>query len=172
MSNDAIRPAGDEASEPQRSTRNPVHTEAAPRAAGVQAASKFIGRVSQLDGHAIRSVVQAWHQLMRDESNAWFAAEQATAQAVPAAGRTAEQEVLLGHLADSVLRGVWYRNARPHQTLATPETRVGATEASAQYVSSVAMLALLVRDYITPADFAVLYRPFARLIPDEDLGPE
>ncbi len=139
--------------------------------AGPQAASKFVGRLSRLDVAAVRRVVDLWHQVMRSESDAWFAAEEAAAHAVLVAGRTAEQEVLLGYLADCVLRGVWYRDAHG-QPPGTPEARVGATEASAQYVGTIAMLALLVRDHLGAAEFALLYRPFATLIPLEELGRE
>lgn len=136
------------------------------------AASQFVGRVSQLDIGAIRTAVQAWRQAMRAESDTWFAAEQAAGRAVLAAGRTAEQEVLLDRIAECVLRGVWYRGGARGESPRTPEERVGATEASAQYVSTVAMLALLVRDRLPAAQFAVLYRPFATLISVADLRGE
>ncbi len=53
-----------------------------------------------------------------------------------------------------------------------PELHVRATEASGQYLGTLAMLALLVRDHLEPATFARLYRPFAPHIPVAELGRE
>lgn len=133
------------------------------------AASKFIGRLAQLDLAAVSAAVRSWHEIMRAESDAWFAAERATAHAVSSAGRRAEQEILLGHVAECFRRAVWYRRTQPQ---APPEVRVGSTEASAQYLATVAMVALLVRDCLDPYGFELLYRPFARHIPVEELARE
>jgi hypothetical protein len=168
MTSHIARPSGDEAPEPRHGPSREIDAALRPHPAGVQAASKFVGRVSQLDAAAVRAAVHAWREAMRAESDAWFAAERAVADAVVTAGRTAEQEVLLGHLADAVLRSVWYRCGIGQ----TPEARVGATEASGQYIGSIAMLALLVRDHLGAAEFALLYRPFARVIPIDELGRE
>ena len=167
MTIDTTRSSGDEAPQPRRSGPQLEGAITGPHAVGVQAASKFIGRVSQLDIGAVKTVVETWHQLMRAESDAWFAAEMAAARAVRESDRAAEQEVLLGHMADCVLNRVWYRPGG-----GAPEEHVGATEASGQYVASVAMLALLVRDFLAPRDFALLYAPFARFIPLEAVGRE
>lgn len=168
MTSDVTRSSGTDAPEPRRETSREVGAVTEPHAAGVRAASKFVGRVSQLDAAAVRAAVHAWRDVMRTESEAWFAAERAAAHAVLSAGRTAEQEILLGHLADAVLRTVWYRAGAGH----TPEARVGATEASGQYIGSIAVVALLVRDHLTAPDFALLYRPFAAVIRLDELGPE
>jgi hypothetical protein len=138
----------------------------------VGVAWEFVGRVSELDADAVRAAVQAWHQVMRAESDAWFAAERAAGHAVLAAGRAPEQEVLLDRLAECVLRRVWYRDGGGGLPPGTPERRVGATEASGQYVATVAMLGLLVRDHLGAAEFELLYGPFAALIPLAELGRE
>jgi hypothetical protein len=139
--------------------------------ASMLAASKFVGRVSQLDAAALQAVVTAWHDAMRADSDAWFAAERATAYAVAASGRQAEQEFLIRHISDRFLRRVWYRGSGNH-TPRTPEVRVGASEASGQYVATVAMLALLVSDQMAEAELAVLYRPFTDVVPRKDLERE
>lgn len=168
MTSDITRPTGDEAPQTRRTPSREIATGSAVRPGGVQAASKFVGRVSQLDAAAIRAAVQAWRDVMRSESEGWFAAERAAGNAVLAAGRSAEQQVLLGHLSDAVLRTVWYRGGVGQ----TPEARVGATEASGQYIASIAMLALLVRAHLEAGDFELLYRPFADVVPVEELGRE
>jgi hypothetical protein len=146
--------------------RRPNSTEVA----GARAAAKFVGRASQLSVGDIRAAVQSWHGTMRARSDPWFAAERAAAHAVLVSGRTTDQEVLLGHIADG-FRRLWYRGARGEPPT-TPESRIDATEASGQYVSTVAMIAVLVRDRIGAAEFALLYEPFASLIPVDELARE
>jgi len=171
MTDDPMRPSGGELPQGRQPTGRTTRPASAARPHGAGAASKFVGRVSQLDADAVRAVVENWRDIMRRSSEEWFAAEEAAANAVGPAGVIAEQEILLGHLAESVLRGVWYRGGtrEPSETL---ERHVRATEASAQYVASVAMVALLVGDRLPADQFTVLYRPFARLIALEDLGRE
>ncbi len=140
---------------------------------GSPAALRFVGRLAQLELAAVRAAVGAWRETMRDESAAWFAAEEAVARAVVASGRHHEQRPLLIHLADAFANHVWYR-ARRHLPpgAPAPELRVRATEASGQYLGTLAMLALLVRDRLEPATFARLYRPFAPHVPVAELGRE
>jgi hypothetical protein len=137
-----------------------------PAVHGREAARRFVGRLAQLDPDAVSAGVRAWRESMREESGAWFAAEEAVAHAVVASGRHDEQRPLLMYVAESFAYRVWY-GGRARLTLgeSAPEIRVGATEASGQYLATLAMLALLVRDHLEPATFEILYRPFAALIP-------
>ncbi len=153
--------------------RDDLPPAAAPAAAGRVAASKFVGRVAQLDPGAVRAMVGTWRETMRAESAAWFAAEEAVAHALVASGRHHEQGPLLMYIAEAFAYHVWY-GGRAHLTLGAPapEQRVRATEASGQYLGTLAMLALLVRDHLEPATFEVLYRPFAMLAPDAELARE
>jgi hypothetical protein len=112
--------------------------------------------------------VAAWHQVIREDAGAWFAAEAAVASAVATSGRRDAQAGLLVQVAEAFAYGVWY-GAGAASTDAAPETRVGATEASGQYLATVAMLALLVRDHLDPRTFEVLYRPLAAPIPLHEL---
>jgi hypothetical protein len=130
--------------------------------AGAMAAAKFLGRIAQLELGELGVAVQAWHQAA---GAAWFAAEDEVAQAITAAARDAEQEVLLEQIAHLFRSVKWFT---PEQ----PGARIHASEPSGQYVCTIAMLALLVRDRIAPADFTLLYRPFATLIPTEELDRE
>jgi hypothetical protein len=136
----------------------------------VRAAAKFVGRVAQLDIAAIRAAVATWRAIMRAESDTWFMAEAAAGRAVLATGRSAPQERLLGEVAMAVLHGVWYRRGLLGEE--PPETRVDATEASGQYVASVALVAVLVSDELEAAQFELLYLPFALTIPVEELERE
>ena len=148
----------------------------APVASGPGAARRFVGRVAQLDHGAVHDAVAAWRASMRDDAAAWFAAEEAVARAVVTSGRHHEQRVLLVPLAEAFAYGVWYDGPRGRLQRtpgeAAPELRVHATEASGQYAATLAMLALLVRDYLAPATFALLYGPFAPHIPVAELGRE
>jgi hypothetical protein len=138
-----------------------------------RAALRFIGRLAQLDHAAVHATIETWREAMRTDSRAWFAAEEAVARAVVASGRQVEQRPLLGHVADAFAYRVWYRDASSYGPgLLAPEVRIQGTEASGQYVGTLAMLALLVRDQVDPAAFELLYRPFAALIPVAELGRE
>ena len=140
---------------------------------GMGASLKFVGRVAQLDLDAVSEVIASWRQTMRHDSSAWFAAEEAVARAVVLSGRRAEQQPLLMHVADAFSRIVWYgggRGARAREQ--APELRVQASEASGQYLATLAMLALLVRDQLEPSTFALLYEPFAPFVPLDELAPE
>jgi hypothetical protein len=144
---------------------------AQPAPGGPPAAAKFVGRVSRLDLAGVRALAEAWQQLMRIGSDAWFAAERSVARAVWTSGRLADQDVMLEQMGECFRTAVWYR--RPSGVpLGPAEARVGTTEATAQYVATTAMLALLVRDHVDSAEFAILYRPFATLIPDAELERE
>ena len=175
MHRDAPHSAGEESLDPVRpNPRTVIETSQAnaERArAALLAATKFVGRVSLIDADTLRTVVATWHDVMRTESETWFAAERATAEAIVAAERTGEQGELISELSDHFLRRVWYR-AAPGHAPRTPERRVGATEASGQYVATLAMLALLVRDHIAAREFDVLYSPFVQIIRAEELARE
>jgi hypothetical protein len=148
-----------------------------PSAVGRNAARRFVGRLAQLDPEAVYTSVQTWREAMREELGAWFAAEETVGRAVVASGRHEEQRPLLMHVAEAFAYGVWYGagyGGRARLTLGehAPELRVRATEASGQYLATLAMLALLVRDHLEPAEFEILYRPFAALIPADELVRE
>jgi len=132
---------------------------------GVVVAAKFLGRLAQLDLTALGGAIREWHHAVVTGGDSWFAAESAVARAIAAGGRYAEQEALLGHIAQLFRQAPWFKPQMPG-------ARVGATEPSGQYVATTAMLALLVRDQIEPHELELLYRPFATLIPIEELELE
>ena len=148
-------------------TRTARTARAARTLEGVHAAAGFVGRVSELDLPRVRAVIASWHEAVARDPDGWFAAEAAVADAVAGSGRRAEQRVLLMEMADAFCHAVWYRRAA---RAAAAERFVHATEPSGQYVATLAMLALLVRDLLDPGDFATVYAPFAAVIPAGDLG--
>jgi hypothetical protein len=88
---------------------------------------------------------------------------------VVAAGRRGEPRRLLIDVAGAFACGVWCGAGRARPA---PRTRVQATEASGQYLATLAILALLVRDHLEPTVFELLYAPVASLIPPTDLARE
>jgi hypothetical protein len=128
-------------------------------------AGKFIGRFSQLALADLRVPIERWRRTVSLASSQWFGAESALSDAMLATGRHAEQEILLEQLLLAMRRAGWMRRSEALEV-------VGASEASVQYTASLAVLALLVRDRLGAREFALLYSPFAPLIPLEELGPE
>lgn len=128
----------------------------------MSAASKFVGRFAQLDITSLGASIHAW-QHSADEQ--WFEAEAQVAKAIGDTRRYSEQEILLSNIAEVFRRASWFRGAEPGAS-------IGASDASAQYVGTLAMLALLVRDRLRPEQLELLYRPFAHSIPISELGPE
>jgi hypothetical protein len=141
------------------------------RHGGPDVARRFVGRVALLDLGAVRAIADSWHRSMREGSDAWFAAEEAVGQAVIMSGRHGQQRPLLMAVADVFANSVWYGPAA-RSGGAPPERRVGATEATGQYLTTLAMLALLVRDHLEPPTFELLYQPFAVPIPPAELTAE
>jgi hypothetical protein len=135
------------------------------------AAAKFVGRVAQVDVAGIREVVDTWHGTMRDGADAWFAAEHAVARAVLDASRSGEQAAFVEHLTEAFRRAAWSRSTG-RLPRGAPEPRDGTTEATGQYLATVAMLALLARDHLDPRAFELLYLPFASRIPASELERE
>lgn len=133
--------------------------------AGLAMAGKFVGRFSQLALADLRAPIERWRRAVSLASTQWFAAESAVATAMRATGRHAEQEILLEQLLLAMRHAGWMRRSDALEV-------VGASEASLQYTATLALLALLLRDRLTAREFALLYSPFASLIPPEELGPE
>jgi hypothetical protein len=131
----------------------------------VPSPAKFLGRLSQLDLDALGNAVHAWRSAVAASSDAWFAAEESVARAITSGRHHDEQEVLLRHITDLFRRGPWFKPD-------APGARIGAVEASGQYVATTAMLAVLVYPEIEAREFELLYHPFARLVPVSELGRE
>ena len=138
---------------------------AALRACGLIPASKFIGRLALLDLDQLGEAIQRWHRTAAEHGDAWFVAEAAVADGVERTRRHTEQSVLLRHMGNLFLSKSWF-------TAAAPGARIRAAEPAGQYVATLAMLAILVRDGITPAQFDLVYHPFHAIIPLAELVGE
>jgi hypothetical protein len=121
----------------------------------------LIDRVARLDRRAACAVVVAWRDVMRTESGAWLGAEMEIERAMKGVIRPGERQSLLRSLADALASAPWY----PALALRTEEAL--APESSIEYLATLAVLALLVRDDLEPAAFEVLSRPFASHLPPE-----
>ena len=130
--------------------------------AGLIPASKFLGRLSLLDIESLGEAIHLWHRTATESGDEWFSAEASIADAVHASRRYTEQDVLLRHMSTLFLESSWFTSAQPG-------VRIRASEPSAQYVATIAMLAVLVRDRLTITAFELLYRPFSKLIPVDTL---
>ena len=118
-----------------------------------------------LDFGALGVVVAAWRELMNVAGDDWLAAEHAMNDAIVASGRVAEHDALIEQLGSSFRR----------PTGIAPAAAVGpaaARAASAEYVTSVALGAVLVRDRLSREQFASLYAAVAAVIPVESLVRE
>ena len=131
-----------------------------------RSASLFLERLERLGRAAVDRAVHAWRAAITEEPDTWFSAENALADAIRASGMHAEQEQLLEQLLALFRRAGWFRPPQFGTTSAErPGTMKDGSEASAQYVTTIGLLAVLVRDRLSTPVFDLLYKPFAELIP-------
>ena len=141
------------------------HPDPAPGAAGAYGPNSrqvraFLHRLEALGFDELGLAIRVWREELSD---GWHEADRAVAAAIRDAERHREQETLLEALYDVFRRAPWF-------TSMLPGTREAASDATAQYIATSALLALLVRDRLAPGYLETLYRPFATLIPLSDLG--
>jgi hypothetical protein len=118
------------------------------------AVSRFLEAIQRLTIEQWREVIEAWRTTVTD---AWHDAGSAVAAAVAEGDRRQAREDLLSDLAEITRRMRWNGGDRAGDSSQ-------AIESTAQYVSSAAALALLVRDRITRREFDALYYPFKGVI--------
>jgi hypothetical protein len=118
-------------------------------------AMAFLDRLESLDFHELGAAIRRWRSFVDD---AWFEAERALAQAVYDTRAFGAQRRVIDRLSDLFRRARWF-------TLQAPGAVIGASDASGQYVATLAALALLVREALSGEQFKLLYRTFAPLIP-------
>ena len=119
------------------------------------AVTQFLEAIQRLTIAEWKEVVGAWRATVTD---AWHEADAAVAAAVADSERRQAREEVLSELGDITRRIRWNGGE-------ATGTSAQATESTAQYVASLAALALLVRDRITRHYFDALYRPFMGVIP-------
>jgi len=119
----------------------------------------FLVRLRGASHHDLRCALDCWHETLEAFGiTPWARAEDATARAI------AESHRRLAHLRaaerlDQVAHSAgWFRPVSAGASTPLPEACV-------EYVAASALTALLVRDRLSEDDFAILYAPFADLIP-------
>jgi len=117
----------------------------------------FLGRLSQLSLERLGDAVQAWRAELA-ESGAWHSAEDAVSRAIAETTCHRSQWLILERLFNTFREAPWYKKAQPGSL-------VPGSDAAAQYVTTAALLALLVRDVLAPAAFDTMYYPFQSIIP-------
>jgi hypothetical protein len=124
-----------------------------------RAVERFLACLAGLSVADIGQAVGRWRAIASAPGGPWYAAEDAIAEAVHAVSRHGAQEQVTEAAYD-----VFRRRARGFSTRES-FARAPGSEATAQYVSTSALLALVVRDAVSPEAFAVAYGPFADAIP-------
>lgn len=124
---------------------------------------RFFERFEQLSTQDLRRVLERWRAVVGRGS--WFEAEDAVSAAIAATNRYVARDRMQGRLYDIFRTARWFHAV-------VPGTEVPGNEATAQYVASSALLALLVRERLLAREFDVLYAPFAPIIPADGARPE
>ena len=132
---------------------------AAPYGPQTPAIRRFLQRFAALPSAEWDAAADAYASGL--ETAAYVAADRDLARAVERAGRTAERDAVLGPLAQLV------RVDRADAGLAELDAPVDMHPAAEAALA--ALLALVVRDVLSPRAFAVLYGPFAGIIPTSTL---
>lgn len=120
---------------------------------------RFFARLSELSLERLGDAIRAWRAEI-SESGAWHGAEDAVSRAITATGRHRQQWLMLERLFNTFRDAPWFTEGRPGSL-------IPGSDAAAQYVTTSALLALLVRDVLDSATFDILYLPFQRIIPAE-----
>ena len=124
----------------------------------------FVRALARLEISDLEAVGRAWRSAVGDDPPGWFGAEGSVAHAVIVTQREAEQAIVIQAVTEMVCGCGWWRLDRP-----AGADGYAMTGASVQYAATLSAIALLVRDFV-PADYvALLYCPFAALIPVADL---
>lgn len=118
---------------------------------------RFLDRLPQLSIERLGEAVRAWRAEIA-ESGTWHSAEDAVSRAIADTGRHRPQWLILERLFNTFRESPWFKPGQPGSL-------VPGSDAAAQYVTTAALLALLVRDVLAPAAFETLYCPFENIIP-------
>jgi len=135
-----------------------MNTPAAPYGPSTAAIRRFLQRLAALTPAEWAEAAHAYAALA--PTPRFRAADRALGAAIDRAGRTAERDAALGPLLQLV---------RVAPTSDTPPDAEVALDPVAEPALA-ALLALLARDLLPPETVAILYAPFAALVPLDALG--
>src|SRR3954454_2317777 len=96
----------------------------------------FLDRLEALDLRDLGAAIRRWHSFVGDK---WFEAERALSQAISDTHAHRAQRRIIDRLSELFRLARWF-------TPEAPGAVIGASDASGQYVATVASLALLVRE--------------------------
>jgi hypothetical protein len=120
----------------------------------------FLARLAELSFEDLGGAVDSWRGLVTGPD--WHEAEDHLSVAISETRRFHERERVLEHIYQVFRRSPWFTERKP-------DSHIPGSDASAQYVTTVALFALLVCDRLSAHDFDVLYSPFAGCIPPSQL---
>ena len=123
------------------------------------AVERFLAGLRALSFPDLGRAVGAWRSKIDD---AWHDAEDAVSRAIADTERHDERQRALEALYEVFRDAPWFSRREPG-------SRVPGSDASAQYVATAAMLALLVRDRLEPSQVGVLLAPFEGLIEGDEV---
>jgi hypothetical protein len=116
----------------------------------------FLRALAALSFADLGRAVARWRAIAGGD--AWHRAEDAVARAIADTRRHDEQRRVLEPLYSVFRRATWF-------SACEPGTLIPGSDASAQYVATIAVFTLLVRDRLDPEAFQLLYEPFAEVVP-------
>jgi hypothetical protein len=125
-----------------------------------QQITAFFSRLRALPFQDLGRVVATWRALVTEGD--WHEAEDRLSVAITQTRRFPEREHVLEQLYQHFRRSPWFTERQP-------DSRIPGSDASAQYVTTIALFALLVCDRLSAHDFDVLYSPFVEFIPPSEL---
>jgi hypothetical protein len=146
----------------------PAHESSGPTSyphQGLTEVRAFLDRLGHADAAHLERAIAAWHDIMRSPgADHWFRAEASLAAAINDLGLRKTQLPILADIADLFRRAPWFRTYGGQRV-------DHFTDASGQYVVTIAALSLLARAGITEAHFETLYGPAALLVAAASLVP-
>ncbi len=125
-----------------------------------RAIERFLDHLRPLSLDDFGHVVAVWRDLV---GPAWHDAEDTVSHGIESSGRQRERDAVLERVYDIFREAPWYNAEQPGG-------RVPGSDATAQYVTTVALFALLVCDQVELRAVETLYAPFAERIPLPVLG--
>jgi hypothetical protein len=125
-----------------------------------EAIRAFLRRVSEMSLETWGSVIERWRRVVVVPQ--WHDGDRAIAEVLRGEKAHAIQERFLEEIFTMFQRAPWFTHREPGAP-------VRSTDAAAQYITTTACLALLVRPWIAQSYFETLYYPFEELAPAREV---
>lgn len=125
-----------------------------------EAIHAFLHRVSEMSLETWSSVIERWRKVV--VAPQWHDGDRAIAEVLRGEKAHAIQERFLEEIFTMFQRAPWFTHREPG-------AHIRSTDAAAQYITTTACLALLVRPWIAQSYFETLYYPFEELAPAREI---